>query len=51
MFGGNCIGCLSCVQYCPEEAINIGSITKRRARYHNANIKASDLTEKVIHID
>lgn len=51
VFGGNCIGCLSCVQYCPEEAINIGSITKRRARYHNANIKASDLTEKVIHID
>lgn len=28
--GTNCIGCLSCVQYCPNQAINIGSITKHR---------------------
>lgn len=50
-FGTNCIGCLSCVQYCPNQAINIGSITKHRARYHNANIKATGLMEKVYHID
>lgn len=50
-FGTNCIGCLSCVQYCPNQAINIGSITKHRKRYHNANIKATGLMEKIYHID
>ena len=30
LFGTNCIGCLSCVQYCPNQALNIGSITKHR---------------------
>ncbi|MDO5000905.1 MAG: EFR1 family ferrodoxin [Eubacteriales bacterium] len=50
-FGTNCIGCLSCVQYCPSKAINIGSITKHRARYHNANITAEELTEKTFHIE
>ena len=50
VFGANCIGCLSCVQYCPNKAINIGSITKHRARYHNANITAGELTEKIFHI-
>ena len=49
--GTNCIGCLSCVQYCPNQAINIGSITKHRKRYHNANIKATGLMEKIYHID
>ena len=51
LFGTNCIGCLSCVQYCPNQAINIGSITKHRKRYHNANIKATGLMEKIYHID
>ncbi len=51
VFGTNCIGCLSCVQYCPNKAINIGSITKHRARYHNTNIAAEDLTEKIFYIE
>ena len=51
VFGTNCIGCLSCVQYCPSEAIDIGSVTKRRARYHNANISAEDLNEKAFLIE
>lgn len=51
VFGTNCIGCLSCVQYCPNKAINIGSITKHRARYHNANIAAEELTEKIFYIE
>lgn len=51
VFGGNCIGCLSCVQYCPKEALNVGKVTEKRERYHNANITARDLTEKILHID
>ena len=38
-FGTNCIGCLSCVQLCPEAAIDIGNITKRRERFPNKQIK------------
>lgn len=50
-FGSNCIGCLSCLQYCPTGAISMGGLTKNRARYHNANISAADLCQKIIHID
>ena len=49
--GTNCIGCLSCLQFCPTEAINIGKITIGRQRYHNANIKANELMKDIIHID
>ena len=51
VFGENCIGCMACTQYCPNEAINVGRITAKRARYHNANVSAADLMQKVIHID
>ena len=50
-FGTNCIGCLSCVQYCPKQAINVGKITEKRERFPNPNVKAADLTKKIIHID
>jgi len=50
-FGKDCIGCLSCLQYCPAGAINMGGPTLKRERYHNANVKASDLMEKVIHVN
>lgn len=51
VFGTNCIGCLSCVQYCPKAAINVGKITEKRKRFPNPNVKALDLTKKIIHID
>ena len=46
-----CIGCLSCLQYCPTGAISLGGITEKRARYHNARVSAADLCQKIIHID
>ena len=53
VFGDNCMQCLGCLQYCPKEAINMGNITeaKRREHYHNPNITAAQLSEKIIHID
>lgn len=45
------IGCLSCLQYCPKQAINMGGATVKRERYHNPNVSAADLCQKVIHID
>lgn len=51
VFGTDCIGCLSCVQYCPKQAINVGKITENRERFPNKNVKAEELTKKIIHID
>lgn len=50
VIGNNCVQCLSCLQYCPKEAINLGGVSVNRARYHNANVSAKDLMQKVIHI-
>jgi len=44
-------GCLSCLQFCPKEAINMGKITEKRERFPNPNIKASDLTQGILHVD
>lgn len=51
VIGGNCIQCLSCLQYCLQQAISIGRITDRREHYHNPNVTAAELTESVIHVD
>ena len=50
VFGKDCVQCLSCLQYCPKEAISIGKITDIREHYHNPNIAAKDLMQSVIHI-
>ena len=50
-FGTDCIGCLSCVQFCPKQAINVGKTTEKRERFPNPNVKATDLTKSIIHID
>lgn len=50
VIGGDCMQCLSCVQYCPKAAINLGGASVKRERYHNKNITADDLTQKVIHV-
>lgn len=51
VFGDNCIGCLSCLQFCPKQAIHMGGPTLTRERWHNPQVSAEDLMEKVIHID
>ena len=51
VIGTNCAGCLGCLQYCPQGAISLGAVTDKREHYHNPNIKAEDLMEKIIHID
>ena len=51
VIGTNCAQCLGCLQFCPTSAISLGSVTDKREHYHNPNVKAADLMEKVIHID
>ena len=48
VFGDKCISCMGCLQYCPKEAINVGNITKKRERYHNANVTVDELTQGII---
>ncbi len=50
-FGTDCLQCLACLQYCPQEAIYIGKVTQRREHYHNPNVTADDLVKPVIHVD
>ena len=50
-FGTDCVQCLSCLQFCPRQAIHMGGVTEKRERWHNPNVTASELNEKIIHID
>ncbi|MEI3099788.1 MAG: 4Fe-4S binding protein [Oscillospiraceae bacterium] len=50
-FGTNCIQCLSCLQYCPKEAITLTEKSVKREHYHNPNVSAAELMESIIHID
>lgn len=50
-FGTNCIQCLSCLQYCPKEAITLTEKSVKREHYHNPNVSAAELMERMIHID
>ena len=50
-FGTDCVQCLSCLQFCPREAIHMGDPTEKRERWHNPNVSALELNEPIIHID
>ncbi|MGA1840986.1 MAG: EFR1 family ferrodoxin [bacterium] len=39
----SCEQCLACLQWCPQEAIQIGEKTIGRKRYHHPEVKARDL--------
>jgi ferredoxin len=38
-----CEQCMACLQWCPEQAIQYGSISLNRKRYHHPEIKAKEL--------
>ncbi|MCP3965025.1 MAG: hypothetical protein GY750_10505 [Lentisphaerae bacterium] len=45
VWGEECEQCLACLQWCPEEAIQMLGVNPARIRYHHPDIKASDLVE------
>ena len=49
-WGRRCYQCVSCLQYCPQQAISLGGPTEKRERYHNPNVSAAELNRDVIHI-
>lgn len=42
----NCESCLACFHWCPTAAIQSGSKTSRRGRYHHPQIKLADITNE-----
>lgn len=42
----HCERCLSCIQWCPCEAIEYGKKTIGRRRYHNPDVKAEDIVKR-----
>ena len=38
-----CEHCVACISWCPENAIQFGDMTKGRRRYHNTDVKVSEL--------
>jgi ferredoxin len=40
----DCEQCMACLQWCPNEAIQIGNKTQQRKRYRNPNVNRKDLT-------
>lgn len=39
----NCEQCMSCIQFCPRNAITMTGVPESRAHYHHPDIQASDL--------
>lgn len=39
----NCEQCMACIQWCPQEAIQIGKKTMKRTRYRNPHVKLQDM--------
>jgi Pyruvate/2-oxoacid:ferredoxin oxidoreductase delta subunit len=42
----HCQQCFACLQWCPEEAVEYGKITKGRKRYHHPQINVQDIIIK-----
>ena len=42
----HCEKCLTCIQWCPEEAIQFKDVTLKRKRYHHPDVKLSDMLKR-----
>jgi len=45
-WGSSCTQCYACIHWCPKEAIEIGSRTRGKRRYHHPDITIKDLLEQ-----
>ena len=43
VWSDKCINCFACLQWCPEEAINAGVITKKMKRYHHPQVTIKNI--------
>jgi ferredoxin len=45
-WSNHCISCFACLQWCPKESIQAGSITVKMKRYHHPHVKISDMMKQ-----
>jgi ferredoxin len=53
-WSNHCAMCFACLQWCPKESIQAGSITVNMKRYHHPHVKVSDIMkqkEPLNHLD
>jgi ferredoxin len=43
VWGGRCEQCYACMQWCPEEAIQVGKRTASRRRYHHPDVSLEEM--------
>jgi flavodoxin/Pyruvate/2-oxoacid:ferredoxin oxidoreductase delta subunit len=42
----NCLICFACLQWCPKEAIQLGTVTVKQKRYHHPEVKITDIIKQ-----
>jgi ferredoxin len=45
-WSNHCASCFACLQWCPKEAIQAGTITVNMKRYHHPHVKISDIMKQ-----
>ncbi|NMB78221.1 MAG: hypothetical protein GYA23_03920 [Methanomicrobiales archaeon] len=45
-WGSDCTQCYACIHWCPSEAIEIGSRTQGKMRYHHPDVTLGDMQEQ-----
>jgi ferredoxin len=43
LWQNHCEKCLACIQWCPKEAIQYGTVTQKRKRYHHPEVNLADM--------
>ncbi len=46
VWGGRCEACLGCINLCPRQAVQTGSLTKSRRRYRHRDVSVKDLMNR-----
>ncbi|MGD6852061.1 MAG: EFR1 family ferrodoxin [Candidatus Bathyarchaeia archaeon] len=45
-WGENCLHCFACLQWCPQQAIQAGTITVGNPRYHHPDLKITEIIKQ-----
>jgi ferredoxin len=47
-WGDNCVHCCACLNWCPQHAVQSGTYTVNKSRYHHPDVQSSDLVKQKI---
>jgi ferredoxin len=46
IWGDNCVHCCACLNWCPQHAVQSGTYTTNKSRYHHPDIQISDMVKQ-----